>query len=200
VTQVDGSEAIALYRESVLSCTACTARADATKPVPCAYPLYHEDNPRILVVGRNPGRQEDRVGEPFVGASGGLLNTWLTMAGLAREADVVITNLVKCFTADNRPPRANEIGTCQRFLAVEMALFDPRLVILLGQQVTEHVLGYGTKFSDVRGQIIPRNKRDFFATYHPSAALRSVRNKNVFLSDSTAVLRYLEGVDWWPTS
>lgn len=187
------SEAYELYRRTVRACQRCTARRDAREPVPCAYPFggTAEDRPPVLVVGRNPGREEDRAGEPFVGPAGRRLGVWLQSAGLDREFDVVITNLIKCHTAGNREPTRDEVAACRPYLRAEIAMFEPELIIVLGAQAVREIMGHDLKTARGRMWRLAGSPALHYATYHPSAALRSAKMNNEFLSDAELVRR------WW---
>lgn len=180
-----------ILRERILACTLCTARADAREPVPFAFPLAADDQPPVLVVGRNPGREENETGLPFVGSSGRLLTDWLRSAGLNRERDCIITNNVKCYTHANREPTRDEVGTCRRYLTAEIALFRPRLVIGLGAQVCMTLIGQPLKSVSGVVREAPGKAATFF-TVHPSAALRSASAKNRFWNDSEALRMWVE--------
>lgn len=181
-----------VLRDHIRACTLCTARADAREPVPFAFPLAaRTGSPPVLVVGRNPGREEDETGMPFVGRSGRLLNEFLVNAGLDREADCVVTNNVKCYTHANREPLRHEVATCRRYLFAEIQLFQPRLVIGLGAQVCMTLIGQPLKSVSGTVRESPGKAATFF-TLHPSAVLRTPSSKNRWWADSETLRRWVE--------
>lgn len=120
------------------ACTACTCRAEAKQVVPGTGLRDAE----FMILGRNPGKNEDKDGIPLIGRSGEELNVWLTKIGLDR-ARMVISNLVKCHTEKDRPPKRPEIETCAGlWLRQEIAyLHKLRVIIPLGVEATSFLLG-----------------------------------------------------------
>jgi len=131
-------------------------------------------NADILFVGEGPGADEDRLGEPFVGRAGQLLNKILTAMGLQRE-DVYIANVVKCRPPGNRTPLPEEIIRCIPFLWKQIELIDPRFIVALGATAANALLKGNYKMGEIRGRAIPfdNGKRTLIATYHPAALLRN---------------------------
>jgi DNA polymerase len=124
---------------------------------------------KIMFIGEAPGAQEDIQGEPFVGSAGKLLSQLLAGIGLERQ-DVYITNVVKYRPPDNRDPLPEEVAMCQPFLAEEIELVDPRLIILLGRHAMRWFFPQAT-LSEMRGKAKRKNNILYFTTYHPAAAL-----------------------------
>jgi DNA polymerase len=132
--------------------------------------------------------QEDATGTPFVGRAGKVLDSLLTEAGLLRER-VAITNVIKCRPPGNRKPRRSEIAQCKPWLARQVEVLDPVLIVTLGGTAAEWALGPGTKIGAIRGKIqryrpgedsgaagvsnaAGRREWPLLCTYHPSAAIR----------------------------
>jgi uracil-DNA glycosylase family 4 len=139
----EGREAEAGYHSApwypdLLACTRCPVRAEAKRVVPGVGPL----TARILILGRNPGKDEDKNGLPFIGKAGQELDSWLDLLGISRYK-VLVTNLVKCHTEKDRPPKTDEIATCATtWLAQELALYPQVQVILTcGLEAARYVLG-----------------------------------------------------------
>lgn len=111
-------------------------------------------NPRaaLLLIGEAPGAQEDAQGRPFVGRAGQLLDRMLESVGLDSEQDAYICNVIKCRPPDNRRPTAAEIAACRPFLLRQIALVDPRLILLVGATALEGVLGIKGGITRLRGQ------------------------------------------------
>jgi DNA polymerase len=130
----------------LLACQACPARQEARRVVPGAGPLTAE----IAVVGQNPGEEEDQTGVPFIGRGGDELNAWLRLLGLRRDA-VLVTNICKCHTTNNRPPLPKEIQTCETlWWARELAAFARlKVIIPLGRPALLGLVGKVTPLPDV---------------------------------------------------
>jgi uracil-DNA glycosylase len=142
----------------------------------------------VLFVGEAPGVQEDATGIPFVGRAGQLLDSLLTEVGLPRDR-VAVTNVIKCRPPGNRKPRRSEIAQCTPWLARQVEVLDPVLIVTLGGTAAEWALGPATKIGVIRGTLqryrpgggsgpagageaIGRREWPLLCTYHPSAAIR----------------------------
>ena len=104
-----------------------------------------------MFVGEGPGSEEDRLGEPFVGAAGKRLDRWIVWIGLHRE-DVYIANIVKCRPPENRKPTALEMAACRPWLDQQIALVDPPVILLAGATAVEGLLGIKGGITKLRGQ------------------------------------------------
>lgn len=126
----------------------------------------------LLFVGEGPGADEDRLGEPFVGRSGKLLDqlVWEEM-GLTRDR-FYITNVVKCRPPDNRDPRPEEIEACSPWLEQQLALIVPRVVVTVGNFATRTLLQTKDGITKVRGRSYPFGAAVLIPTFHPAAILR----------------------------
>ncbi len=125
----------------------------------------------LMLIGEAPGAEEDRLGRPFVGRSGQLLDRLLSEAGLSRT-DVSVGNVLKCRPPANRPPRTKEVRSCREYLERQIALVEPAVVVALGSVAVTWCWGPGARLTQLRGAPIPWRGRALLATYHPSAALR----------------------------
>lgn len=125
------------YRD-LLACQACTCRAEASRVVPGEGPV----DAQVAILGRNPGKDEDALGRPFVGRAGGELDLWIDQLGWAREK-LLVLNLVKCHTTDDRDPRPKEVETCvKKWLHAELETFQHlRVLLTLGGEASRRVLG-----------------------------------------------------------
>ena len=137
-----------------------------TNPVPGEGDLYS----KLMLVGEGPGANEDKQGRPFVGEAGKILEDLLSSVQLKRS-QVFIGNTVKCRPPNNRTPTANEIETCKPFLISQIALVQPRVILILGNAALISLLGLGFSISKVRGQLIQQDGMFYFPTFHPAAAL-----------------------------
>jgi DNA polymerase len=157
-------------------CTGCDLYKNATQVVFGAGP----QKARVMFVGEQPGDQEDRQGEPFVGPAGALLDKALEEAGIPRD-EVYVTNAVKHFSWEPRgkrrihkKPRASEIKACRPWLEAELRAVKPVILVCLGATAAQSVLGAQFKLTQQRGtmQTSPIAPQ-VLATIHPSAVLRA---------------------------
>ncbi len=131
-----------------------------------------------LILGEAPGAEEDKRGEPFVGRAGQLLNAMLSAIGLPRES-VYIANILKCRPPGNRDPRAEEVIACERYLARQIALIQPRIILAVGRIAAQNLLKTETPIGRLRGQVHVYGERAIpvIVTYHPAYLLRSPDEK-----------------------
>lgn len=139
------------------------------------------EDAKIIFVGEAPGFNEDKQGEPFVGAAGNFLNELLALIGLKRE-QIFITNVIKCRPPDNREPLPTEIQNCRPWLESQLALIKPKVIVTLGRFAMESFLP-GKSISKVHGQSFKVGNLTFFAMYHPAAALYQASQKEVIKND-----------------
>ena len=125
-----------------------------------------------MIVGEAPGFNEDRQGEPFVGAAGKLLDTLLVRIGLSR-ADAYITNVLKCRPPMNRDPMPNEAEACSPYLARQLELIRPKVVLILGRHAMERLMPGQGSISRVHGSLVKRGNVAYVPLYHPAAALHN---------------------------
>ncbi len=131
-----------------------------------------------MVIGEAPGLHEDRQGEPFVGPAGQLLNEMLRAVGASRE-DVYIANILKCRPPDNRDPKPVEVAACAQYLAAQVELVSPRLILAVGRIAAQNLLGQELPLTRLRGRVHSYGPQGIalVATYHPAALLRSPADK-----------------------
>jgi uracil-DNA glycosylase len=161
---------------------------------------------QLMLVGEQPGNEEDLSGHPFVGPAGKLLDRALADAGIDRTA-VYVTNVVKHFKWEPRgkrrihkKPNAGEIAACRPWLDTEIMLVKPRAIVCLGATAAQALLGRQFKVTAQRGEFIPSPLAPLvLATVHPSSILRAPddearhREMRQFTDDLRAVARALEG-------
>lgn len=152
----------------VRACVKCGLHATRTQAVPGVGPCPAD----IMIVGEAPGFNEDRQGEPFVGAAGKLLDTLLARIGLGR-GDVYITNVLKCRPPQNRDPMPNEVESCSPYLARQLALIKPKVVLVLGRHALERLLPGQGSISRIHGSLVRRADVAYVPLFHPAAALHN---------------------------
>ena len=133
-------------RNQVVSCTKCELCKTRNNSVPGK----GNHNSEIIFIGEAPGRSEDMIGEPFVGAAGKKLSDALEYAGISRES-VYITNVVKCRPPNNRVPSQAEKESCRNYLESEIALIKPKVICIMGNTAYQSILG-GKNITKERGQ------------------------------------------------
>lgn len=165
------------------ACNACELRQGCTQVVVDG----GVQTAPIWLVGEGPGANEDAQGLPFVGRSGVLLDQFLEAAGLSRQKNVYITNIVKCRPPQNRDPLPQERDACLVWLRRQFVLLRPRIVVCLGRIAAQTLIR--PDFSVVRehGHWEEKNGVLFTATWHPAALLRYPQNKAASFGDYIAV-------------
>lgn len=151
--------------------------------------VFGEGNPdtKLMFIGEGPGQDEDKLGRPFVGRSGKLLNKVFECADIKRE-DVFISNVVKCRPPNNRKPLENEITTCTGLLLFkQIKIIRPKVICTLGSTALQGLLGnYEVKITAVRGKPIVADKLPGFIimpTYHPAYILRNPKELKTLFED-----------------
>jgi uracil-DNA glycosylase len=130
-----------------------------------------------LFIGEGPGEDEDRIGEPFVGQAGKLLDAMLTATGLARGREVYIANVVKCRPPGNRTPQLDEAQACAPYLDRQIALIQPKIIVALGKTAITRLTGTDATMASLRGQLHQYRGIPVIATYHPAYLLRNLPEK-----------------------
>jgi uracil-DNA glycosylase family 4 len=144
-----------------------------------------------MIVGEAPGFNEDRQGEPFVGAAGKLLDTLLVRIGLSR-ADVYITNVLKCRPPMNRDPMPNEAEACSPYLVRQLEMVRPKVVLILGRHAMERLIPGQGSISRVHGSLVMRGDVAYVPLYHPAAALHNGALVSDLERDIDKVKSYLD--------
>lgn len=178
---VPASRDLVVLREAAANCRACPLWRNAT----CTVFGEGLANARIVVVGEQPGDQEDRSGKPFVGPAGQLFNRALAEAGIDRIA-LYVTNAVKHFKWEPRgkrrlhqKPNAKEILACRPWLEAELRAVSPELIVCLGATAAQAVLQRPVRVLNERGQIFPTAfGAKALITVHPSSLLRLPADQN----------------------
>jgi len=138
--------------------------------------VFGSGNPRaeFVVIGEGPGADEDAQGLPFVGRAGQLLTKMLEARKVELSRDAVfITNAVKCRPPGNRNPEADELAACAPFLAAQLAVLQPKVVLALGSVASQSLLGTREPIGKLRGRVHPYGSAVLIPTFHPAFLLRN---------------------------
>jgi uracil-DNA glycosylase family 4 len=149
--------------EQIKTCRKCRLWQGAKNGVPGEGPLHA----KLMLVGQNPGAEEDKTGKPFVGRAGKFLNTVLAKNGIIRE-ELFVTNLVKHVSPKNRKPLPDEIAACAPYLVAQVNAIKPKIVVLMGAVAWQAPRVEGIEYVE---------------TYHPSAAMRFTKMRKKFEED-----------------
>ncbi|MEF7615238.1 uracil-DNA glycosylase [Aquincola sp. MAHUQ-54] len=181
-------------REAVAACTACPLCASRRNTV------FGVGNTRAhwMIVGEAPGEQEDRLGEPFVGPAGQLLDSMLQALGLTRaEAppaqQVFIANTLKCRPPRNRNPEPAELARCEPYLQRQIALVQPRVILAMGRFAVQALLRSSEPIGRLRGRVHQYEGVPLVVTYHPAYLLRQPADKARSWDDLCLAAQVLEG-------
>jgi uracil-DNA glycosylase len=136
--------------------------------------VYGSGNPAadLVVIGEGPGADEDAQGLPFVGRAGQLLTRMLESVKLSRD-EVYICNAVKCRPPGNRNPEADELAACAPFLAEQLGVIQPKVVLSLGSVATQALLRTREPIGKLRGRLHPYGDAVLVPTFHPAFLLRN---------------------------
>jgi uracil-DNA glycosylase family 4 len=183
-------------RERVAACTKCAHLACSRTQT-----VFGVGNPDadLMFIGEAPGADEDQQGEPFVGRAGQLLTRILKAMNFARE-DVYIANILKCRpdmpagSFGNRPPTPAEMQTCRPYLAEQIDIVQPSVLVALGAVAVEGLLGTRATMRELRGRWHTYNSIPLMITYHPAYLLRNQApsEKRKVWEDMLQVLERLE--------
>jgi DNA polymerase len=130
-----------------------------------------------LIIGEAPGADEDRLGEPFVGQAGKLLDAMLASIGLARGDNVYITNVLKSRPPGNRNPEPDEVAACRPYLLAQIELIQPKLILALGRFAAQSLLDTDEAIGRLRGRVHRFQGVPLVVTYHPAYLLRTLSDK-----------------------
>jgi len=178
IAQMDWDE----LQQAVAGCTACSLCRSRKQTV------FGVGNVQAhwLLVGEAPGAEEDARGEPFVGQAGKLLDNMLAAIDLSRGSSeparsVYIANVLKCRPPGNRNPEPGEVAQCDPFLKRQIALLQPRVVVVMGRFAAQSLLGTDASIASLRGRVheIDDDGRRLpvIVTYHPAYLLRNLADK-----------------------
>jgi len=146
--------------------------------------VFGTGNPeaRLMFVGEGPGVEEDRQGEPFVGAAGKRLNRWIERIGLSR-GEVYIANIVKCRPPENRAPLPEEAAACLPWLRRQIRAVRPEVLCTLGAVALNFLLGSDDRITRARGRWRELDGIPVLPTYHPAYILRNAAKESEVFED-----------------
>lgn len=156
------------FYEQIKDCQRCRLSGSRTNLV---FGVGNE-RAKLMCIGEAPGHDEDKQGEPFVGAAGQLLNKILAAIGFKRE-EVYIANIVKCRPPRNRDPEPEEVSECLPFLMKQIEMIQPELILALGRVAAQSLLGTDESLGTLRNGPHRIKGIPVVVTYHPAALLRN---------------------------
>lgn len=183
----------AALQETAAACQACDLCAQRKKSV------FGVGDPQApwMVIGEAPGEEEDQAGEPFMGQSGQLLDNMLKAVGLSRKAQgeggVYIANAIKCRPPGNHNPTPQELASCAPYLARQVALVQPKIILLMGRFAVQSVLQTTEPIGKLRGQVHSHLGVPVVVTYHPAYLLRNPADKAKAWADLVLALKTAQG-------
>ena len=142
---------------------------------------------KLMFIGEGPGADEDRLGEPFVGRAGKLMNLAFETLGIDRN-EVYIANVVKCRPPGNRNPEDDEAIACLNYLRNQVILVHPEIIVLLGSVALKNILGKEYGITASRGKWVEKKGIKYMPTWHPAALLRDETKKIDFIKDLQKVV------------
>lgn len=174
-----------IVQSNVANCTVCSELASTRTQT-----VFGVGNPnaRLVFVGEAPGADEDRQGEPFVGAAGKLLTKIIDAMKLSRD-EVYILNTLKCRPPGNRNPQEDELRNCANFGLRQLEIIQPEFICCLGSIAAKTLLNTKQSIGRMRGQIFQWRGSRVVATYHPAYLLRSPNAKRFVWEDMKLIMR-----------
>jgi DNA polymerase len=184
------AEGLSRLAESVAACKRCTELAETRRQTVFGVGNADAD---IMFIGEAPGADEDRQGEPFVGAAGKLMDKIIAACGLKRE-EIYICNILRCRPPGNRNPHPQEAANCREFLDGQIRIVAPKHIICWGTVAAQNLLGETRPVGRLRGQFLQHGEAKVMCTYHPSYLLRNASAKKLVWEDMKFFMNDL-GID-----
>jgi len=160
-------------KAAVSGCTKCGLHKTRTQTVFGV----GDENADWMLIGEAPGAEEDRLGDPFVGQAGKLLDNMLAAVGLSRSENVYIANVLKCRPPGNRNPAPDEVEKCTPYLLRQIELIQPKLIVAMGRFAAQTLLDTSASISSLRGRVHSYAGVPLIVTYHPAYLLRTLEDK-----------------------
>lgn len=176
--------------KEVAACTLCPLHKTRTQTVF----FRGSSKAKLMIIGEAPGFYEDQQGFPFVGKAGSLLNQMLKGIEMIEE-DVYIANVLKCRPPNNRDPQVEEIAQCSSYLARQIELVQPHLILALGRFAGQFLLNKPLPLKQLRHTVHYYNNIPFIVSYHPAYLLRNPADKKKAYLDLLAVKKLLVGTN-----
>jgi len=160
-------------KQRVSGCTQCALHTTRTQTV------FGVGDPEAdwMLIGEAPGAEEDRLGDPFVGQAGRLLDNMLAAIDLHRTKNVYIANVLKCRPPGNRNPEPEEVAKCSPHLLRQIELVQPKLIVAMGRFAAQTLLNTDASIASLRGRLYRYAGRPLIVTYHPAYLLRNLPDK-----------------------
>ena len=184
------AEELENFRQEICDCTRCELGQTRQKFV------FGAGHPEagIMFIGEAPGADEDRQGEPFVGAAGQLLTKIIEAMGMSRE-EVFICNVLKCRPPNNRDPQPGEVAECEPYLKRQIEIVRPKIICTLGRIAAQVLLKSSESMGRMRGRLHEYEGIPVICTYHPAALLRNASWKRPTWEDMKWLRREYDGVE-----
>jgi uracil-DNA glycosylase family 4 len=165
--------------KEVAECTRCRLHTSRSNTV------LGEGNiaAKVMFVGEAPGADEDRLGRPFVGKAGQLLDKALNALDFYRQKNFYICNICKCRPENNRTPEDDEAEACLPYLRRQVAIVKPKIIVCMGATAAKHIIDKQARITSIRGNWYERKGYHILATFHPAALLRDESKKRLFWED-----------------
>lgn len=164
---------------AISGCTKCRLHLNRTNTV------LGEGNTdaKVMFIGEAPGADEDRLGRPFVGKAGQLLDKALNALDFYRDKNFYICNICKCRPENNRTPEDDEAEACLPYLRRQVVIVKPKIIVCLGATSAKHIIDKQARITLIRGKWFERKGFYIIATFHPAALLRDESKKRLFWED-----------------
>ena len=190
----DSIHSLEKLHEKVEAFDGCALKLTASKTV------FGDGNQKsgLMIIGEAPGADEDRVGLPFVGRSGHLLDKMLKAIGVKDRTGYYISNILPWRPPGNRSPTDAEVAVCLPFLKKQIELINPEIILILGGSAANSLLNNGESISKLRGKWLSYKKADgkevnVLASFHPAYLLRNSAQKAKAWSDFVRLKKKIDG-------
>ena len=177
-------------KSAVSGCTLCGLAKTRTQTVFGV----GDENADWMLIGEAPGAEEDRLGDPFVGQAGRLLDNMLAAVGLSRRKNVYIANVLKCRPPGNRNPAPDEVEKCTPYLLQQIELIQPKLILAMGRFAAQTLLESDASIASMRGRVHRYAGVPLIVTYHPAYLLRTLEDKSKAWEDLLFARKTMAGL------
>jgi len=184
------AEELERFRQEICDCTRCELGQTRQQFVFGT----GDSEAGIMFIGEAPGADEDRQGEPFVGAAGQLLTKIIEAMGMRRE-EVFICNVLKCRPPNNRDPQPGEVAECEPYLKRQIEIVRPKIICALGRIASQTLLKSTESMGRMRGRLHDYDGIPVLCTYHPAALLHNANWKRPTWEDMKWLRREYDGVE-----